>query len=781
MLHELLLTLSGHASPLLSTDDRFEYGHALGQLVSPPERVLIKSIARLGQVQANIRLQASSVTTSHRSLVCRAVAAAINDIHLARFQSQVLDVEKKILGKDAYFVGAYNSVPLSAVCCNFDGWTRVLEWLHGLVVFVNAADEGSRGSEQSSRTAAQLIARLRSELKTGYPDLEKIALQLTTTAEATWLRQASSWLLHGILPTLGEEDFFIRKVQITDQRGRAVFGVQKDLLPLFVDAEAAHEALVLGKALKYINQNGTRPSTKKSRVEVGSIAVEHHGQLSSLQYPISTSVFQRTLSTMRKNLSQRVLQQILPISQLRLTLKVLGNFFLLAQGKFAMALNVASDNYLMRQYSAVSNELRGKETSRTVGAGLTQGEVTSVLNEAWVILASIRNTLEDSGDDGLETARDTLRLSSQSSSLQDLDHTIHQDKGLYVPGKVERLFQDALLPYPTFLTIAIPDPIDLFLPPSDVHVYSVIHNYLISISATHFRFSQLWKLTILRRVPLSTTKQAAGIAGGSGTSERRAWRSSRMWSTASSVVFVTGNLWCYFQGQVKRHAQAMEGANDRSGQISRSKQADAPRQRMRDGYQNGHSASMPGSDQDTTIHDPETLSKIHAASLQVLVDALLLTDAAFTAALRAFFLKCSHLRALIQRLAAVRQVAQAMPGSASDAIDGGSPDESNNEIELHTALDEATKGVDAAMRTVTTRLVEIDRDGLTLIKGTNDKKRDEIVHDEQAEIMYTGCFDGGGNRNLSLSSKEQRGDRHNSQDGLEELLLRLNLSRYEVG
>ncbi|WZH42828.1 Spc98 family-domain-containing protein [Fusarium acuminatum] len=209
MLHEILLSLSGHPSPLLRTDAT--QPHALSG-VSPAERQLLSSAAHLSDVHIKLISYTAQVANSHQSTICRAVATAIDSIHLSAFQRKVLDVEASILQDDPELVGAYNIVPLTAVMGEFKDWTRRMDWLWEMVQFMLAKDK--KGGECHG---AQLMDRLRLELQSGYRDVQDTAMSLVTVAETAWLKQVSAWILYGRLPSFGSEDFFVQKVEQSDE------------------------------------------------------------------------------------------------------------------------------------------------------------------------------------------------------------------------------------------------------------------------------------------------------------------------------------------------------------------------------------------------------------------------------------------------------------------------------------------------------------------------------------------------------------------------------------
>lgn len=220
MLHEILLSLSGHPSPLLRTAaDTSSHGNGtpdpISDLITPPERELLAGVAHLSDLHVKLLSFAAQIAASHPSAICRAVATAIDGTHLAAFQRKVLDVEEGILRKDAGLVGAYNIVPLAAIVVEFEGWTRRLEWLWEMVEFMLSKERTEDGKEIAC-TGAKVINRLRAELQTGYQDIEETARNLVRVAEAAWVKQVSSWILYGRLPGFGAEDFFIQKAEVDE-------------------------------------------------------------------------------------------------------------------------------------------------------------------------------------------------------------------------------------------------------------------------------------------------------------------------------------------------------------------------------------------------------------------------------------------------------------------------------------------------------------------------------------------------------------------------------------
>ena len=137
MLHEIFLSLSGHPSPLFSLQGEEDAVSQDAFPLAPPEKALLASLARLSRLHARLRVHTSSISSSHPSVICRAVSTAIVTEHLGGFQKKILDVEKAILVEDSGYVGGYGIVPLSTIVGEFTPWTRRLDWLWGIIRFIN--------------------------------------------------------------------------------------------------------------------------------------------------------------------------------------------------------------------------------------------------------------------------------------------------------------------------------------------------------------------------------------------------------------------------------------------------------------------------------------------------------------------------------------------------------------------------------------------------------------------------------------------------------------------
>ncbi|KAK8128252.1 Spc97/Spc98 family protein [Apiospora sp. TS-2023a] len=397
MLHEILLSLSGHSSPLLREGRLAETAQPI---LSPPERDLLKTAAHLSELHRSLIKTTAQINASHGSVICRAVSNAIGSIHLAAFQRKILEVESSILRKDAALVGAYDIVPLTAVVGEFSDWTMIMEWLWDIVQFMLKKDKSG------SCTGSQLMDKLRSEIQTGYADIEEAALSLARVAETAWLKQVSAWVLYGRVPSFGAQDFFIQ----VDTESDHGFRVDQKLLPAFVNASTVSSMLFIGTSLNHVRSRAGSESSVGGLSHLSSQLQE----LSKLTFPLDTAAFSRAITSIRQYLSQTTLQKLLPRDKVVEMLHLLREFFLLGRGEFAMALTQQADEKLRNRWHRADN-LAYEKRDKLGTAVVKEGEVAAVLTRAWAVLASMQSEHAEE-DEELERARDLIQLNLSKSS-----------------------------------------------------------------------------------------------------------------------------------------------------------------------------------------------------------------------------------------------------------------------------------------------------------------------------------------------------------------------------
>ena len=715
MLHELLLALSGHPSPLLSDEP---LPKTLSPSLSPAEAALLRSIAHLGNLHISVREQCSQISSSHVSVICRATATAIASTHLAQFQKDIVRVERDILLEDARLVGAYQVVPLSAVGGAFEGWAQKLKWLQSILNYildVNAQDRINPAkppnSNVSPATGAALIDRLRSESRTGYPVIEQMAHDLTRVAELAWLRQVSTWVLYGKLPTLGAADFFVRRIPgANPESSFDVWEVESSLLPCFLLPETAYSILFIGKCLNYIQSmdltaarssktqiRNTPSGTQFSRDSVkSSLLASHLDLLASQSHPISSTVFTQTISTIRSSLSQNVLQELLSFAEVLRVLHIFRGFFLLQRGEFAIAMINAADSCLVSksQTSAYTIKAGGERMSSVM---IKEGEVAATLNQAWATLASLQD-IDDDEDNELDLARDLVYLTIKKAQSKQMPAAT--PSGTSPSSRLGDLFKDTLLATPVVLTLRIASPLDLFLTPDDIETYSQMHAFLLSIRRAQSHLSDLWKLTSLRRDHSTAWTSRARLENPKKPSmkaldqqNRRMRRMRTVWNMVGLITAFLVELGEYYHGEVvsKSWARFESWLRPRTN-------SDAP-PGSRHNLINEQLLEMTKVSQ--SIHDPETLMLAHRAFLGALSHALLLDDGHFTRDLRALLTRVDYVVGLMGRLSDLRLLSVTRLSHPTSQQD-------TEEDELMNTIDEAGTAIEKHIDALKRRLRELD-------------------------------------------------------------------------
>lgn len=752
MLHEILLSLSGHPSPLFDgAKDRGANGQDSFPLVSPAEAALLQSLGNLSQLHRDVRDYCSVISSSHSSTICRAVATTIASVLLGGFQQKILNVEQSVLLKDAEYVGGYDIVPLSTIVSEFSPWNRRLEWLWEVVQIVQpegTAQDKRRTSTLRSCSGASIIDHLRSEMQTGYRDIEEMASILVKSAEVAWMRQLSTWILYGKLPAFGAEDFFIKEETEARMRDEdeTIFSMHTRLLPRFVSPSTASSVVFVGRTLNHIRSKKLVSATKTGSVAPPELALLslHLQKLSALSFPIASIELASAVSAIRLSLSQRTLSQILPLSRIVEVLSLLHSFLLLENGEFAMLLIEQADKSIRER------QRQGPQSTHVQALGnisVRDGEVAAVLSQTLSELFALRNgDYDDLADEELDLARELLRLSvTKPKQSRPPTPGREADEEATEIKLADTAFDDLLFPNSTTLSITRRAPLDLFLSSKDLSIYSSIHAYLLGIRRAHVHLSSLWKHSSLRRTyptpwgpPLSNSKHGSRRLEQGRQRENDRTKSMRpIWAASTSAMFLLAELGGYIQGEV------VKGAWEHfrcwlNPEESYDTATDAPN------------------------HDPETLGIAHRAYLRSISQAMFLADKVFTERLRSFLNNVDYLVALITRLQTVQQN---LDLETDEGVVDTFANYAQEEADIMSDLHEARSALQAGVLDVVERLREIDehrlggsramdqytmRDSKTYVPrkgsgvdqlllklefGTGVPQRGEIESDEDGEEM----------------------------------------------
>ncbi|KAF2129583.1 Spc98 family protein [Dothidotthia symphoricarpi CBS 119687] len=708
MLHEILLSLSGHPSALFDANPSLHVTSTATRLLSPPEAELLSSIGHLSRLHRKTRDHVAKIASSHSSTVCRAVATAITSHHLDRFQRKIIEVESRILKQDASIVGAYSIVPLAGIVNEFSEWVKLMEWLWNISNFILPSEAQSKSDIQDRKTAsgAEIIDKLRTEVQTGYPDIEAAARQLGKVAEASWLRQLSTWLLYGRLPSFGASDFFVK--QEDDESDELSFVVQNKFLPKFVTRQTASSILFVGKSL---NQIRCLPSTSKvmststtvSELELLPVHVE---QLSQVVTPVSAAKLSEAVANIRLSLSRNLLQHLLPREKIVETLTILHQFFLIGRGEFAMTLIAEADEKILSRHRG----LLTKPNQSVKGFLLKDTEINQILARAFSVLSTLGGE-DDHTDDILDTATEILHLTTHNlSGHRPGTPGRAKDADSALPQLVNFAFDELLLSVPMSLTMDIRSPLDLFVTKADLDVYSSINAYLLAVRRAHLHLAQLWRQSSIRREhPGPPGYQYSNTAYGKTVLRRRRQRTNertrqmrRIWATCSAAIFFLAEGEAYFQGEV-----VQESFKHFLSWVS------GPRRSLVEGSRIASPTfpTTPGFRKSSTEgdieqqHDPEVLALAHRQFLSSVAYSLLLTDMNFTKTLRTF---CTHVDELVAYITRLNVIQQNLDLEEDEGIEDYAKNYKQDEKEMSLEMDRARRRLDSDLKALVERLREID-------------------------------------------------------------------------
>lgn len=701
MLHEVLLALSGHPSPLFDKDaTAADLSHDGVPLLSPSEKDLLESIGRLSQLHRRLRTRLDEIAASHRSTICRAAANSVRHTHLARFQTKILDVENRILSKDASIVGAYDIVPLASVVGEFDEWHRVMNWYWSLTCYMSPQRNASPSEECSG---AGLIDKLRAESQTGFPDIEASATELITIAETAWLRQVSSWVLYGKLPAHGADDFFVKAERSTEGQPD---DVTKDstLLPKIVSPATASSILFIGKSIHqvrhYEQHAQLQMKSQPSKAQHSQLANVHLKHLSLLSFPIVPAQLARAVSAIRLSLSQNVLQHLLPLEDIVVLLTCLRRYFLLEDGEFTLALVQEAEARLNARYQNMGRLLQQDPIKALQGLSIKDAELNKALSQTWKALA-MRDDSEE--NPAFEFARTHVSLSAPRKNQT---RPSSSDSITAATPKIARIaFNDMLFPSAAYLTMDANAPLELFISPREVETYSAINAYLISVRRAHLRLADLWKRTPARREhpappgPQYNATEAgrAAQAPARVRARKRAVAARKIWATCSAAMCLLSETSAYLEGEIIKCSWD---------------QFDAWLHEPNPSAEDSSTASAETNTPEKPTHrDPETLAAGHRAFLAALTYALFLTDVPYTKELRSLLGNVDQLIALFVRLLEIQAKIdlEQEAGLATDHVE-------DDERKIALEIDRARKRVDSDLRSVIGRLRQLDQERIGAVR-----------------------------------------------------------------
>jgi hypothetical protein len=643
MLHEVLLCLAGHPSPICSRE--LDTGDAI-PFLTPAERTLLGSVGRVGELHRALKSHLSKIRRQHPSVICKAVANAVLTKQLSRFQQHVEDVERRILTNDATMVGALDIVPLASVVQEFEIWRRRIDYYWDLACFMSPVEKGTLATKRDRGEeclGTELLGRLRKDMNTGYPDIEEDATDLLVVGEQVLFRLLSSWVLTGRLSDLGKRDFFVQ--DRSTSTSSTTYVLDAKLIPSSIVRETALSILFVGRTLTMLQPvlagNGTSKHVSSFASDIRATTMHH---LKEVAFPMKSAVMSAAISSIRRNLSWTLGNTILPTHALLHILSNVRSFMLAGRSDFMDALIEEADRYLDTRYQQTRIKAHTKQTNELAGITMKENEVKTVMNRAWTAIeaAFVKHS---SDDDEIEWARDHVRLflSHRQESLEDAEQfSLAQAKS---DLSLKCKFDDFLLATPVSLGLSLDPTFDLFLPALDRQIYSSIHAYLLAIRRAHNHTSALWKEAVFRlndRGRKQTAERGRVFITASMTMRK-------LLATCSAVVFTLSEIGTFFADEVIQHSwttfQDWTKQLESTSETCMRSPSNVDAAQVED--RNSITSDLP--------HDPETLAIAHHQFLQSLAQSILLTDESWARSMRSLLTFVDQMVAFVKRLQLAQQ------------------------------------------------------------------------------------------------------------------------------
>jgi len=436
------------------------------------------------------------------------------------------------------------------------------------------------------------------------------------------------------------------------------------------------------------------------------------------------------ISTIRLSLSQTTLQELLPLSRVVEILFLLREYFLLGRGEFAIALINETDERIRSRWQR-SDNLAYEKRDDIGTIVIKQGEVSAVLSRTWAAMGALQGHSEDQEEDELlELARDLVQLIITKGTPATPSKSNPQSK-----APTSTPFKNLLFSVPVALTLNIPSPLDLFLTPSDLQIYSSINAYLLSIHRAHLRLTDLWKITSLRRdhpsppgPPYGSSK--SGRVKVHTVRKRAKERSAAMrgvWATSSAAVFFLGETEAYLQGEV-----VVGTWNGFKSWLN----GDGARPASPQGADEGEDIWLQVAQESiqtrtgiSHTHDPQTLAEAHRKYLIALSTSLLLTTPSFTEPLYHLLQQIDHLVALVHR---VHSIWQSLDLEADEGVVDAFSDFHKEEKDVKEQLVVIAERVKGAIQELVKSLRDVDQE-----KDGWDSGFEELVLGDKGAYVAT--------------------------------------------
>ncbi|KDQ15723.1 hypothetical protein BOTBODRAFT_158048 [Botryobasidium botryosum FD-172 SS1] len=525
MIAEILLVLAGHPSSLFLPPATLL--PAFAPLLHPGEIQCLEALALLAHRYNKVKV--FSNTPPRNSEYVSSVCATLRSI-LGEYEQLVVDTEAKVLRKDDAMVARGSFVPLASIKATFAEWDAPLAALEVLVDDIRAGPrptpEVEPPNEAPSGAPAHwppgpLIDLLLHRAQTGVQRIAVLFSQLAVAAQRLWQIHLTAFLVHG---ALAPSDALAKT---SDSK----YHLNIQAIPSCVSSATRESIAYVGRAVATVEEAEGRGSRAVPR----DMRLAHTKMLEGV-LPQDVHRFDKVVAEIRTNVSEWLWTKVLSRNDVYEAVESLANYFLLRNGEFGVS--------LIREIE------RLKASRLTPRAMITR---SGMIREQDLSLALLRASLGTSAQHDPSLSR--LHFSLPSGPLRPLlpslshpNRSANRSANASTALHSHPTFDDLLLGTPLKLTYKLTWPLDLFLVPADLNIYSTLFSYLSAIRHAHARVLECWSsLSNAQRV----RRRWTGLGeGGTEDGEGRRQLLRCGWGVMRELIWFLDTLWAHIMTDV---------------------------------------------------------------------------------------------------------------------------------------------------------------------------------------------------------------------------------------
>lgn len=519
MLHEVLLVLAGHTSPIVSDTPT-----ALSDtLLHPSETALIANIAQFGRLHYSVKTKVAIVLGSYMDLpspevarfaarfypgpysaACHAVANLVEQKVTGEFNRVLIQLERSILSSDKSL--ANTSLKASSAAMSLT--SIVAQTVHLWLRRFQYADE-LLGYIMSRRVFChEILTRLANDSDTGFPDVKCLVMACITAVENVWVSLIVSWIFYG---KAGTRDFFIDVMINRD--GIEIYRLNTSRIPLAVSQATAQKILTTGESIAHFMRDSSIATPHARNYDTHGILMaalkDSSSFMNGVEHPIRDDQLSFMVSQVQNAVYTNIAANMLPIPDIERFLHVIRSIVLAGSVYFVEPFLDEVSKYSLKQSSY----------SRTL-------DLSTI----------IAKSISAFGEDGSQLDRDVQDMAL--SILQGSSSTSSSSA-----SSILDMLRSHMWPDRQHLELRVRWPLDIIITHNQQCLYSDIFTLLVVMRMETDKVTDLWRI---RRL----LGNFSVLDSGDDRINRQRMKLISLWLLASQLKFFFDYLWKYMQSLV---------------------------------------------------------------------------------------------------------------------------------------------------------------------------------------------------------------------------------------